>query len=200
MNGHLESIWRRLERHRPTLTPVRVRDAALDDEIASLAFAGDGVRDPAFATALKAGLHLWNESLDRSHALSQQVENTTGSYWHAIMHRMEPDYDNAAYWFRRVGDHPVFGPLAEQAGRIVEDGRSRGIRHPALRREWEELAAAGRWDPFRFLRLVRLQETEAKDPVAADLLTDIQVWEMRLLLAYTHRQAFGGGGDPFGTA
>lgn len=188
-----------MERRLPALTPARVRDEALDEEIAALTFEGAAVRDRAFAEALKAGLHLWNESLEKSHALAQRVENTTGSYWHAIMHRMEPDYENAAYWFRRVGDHPVFDRLAERIARYAEEGRGREIADAALRREWDAFASSGKWDPFRFLRLVRIQETQAKDGAAAGLLTELQALEMRLLLAYTHERAIGGGGGPFAT-
>ena len=37
------------------------------------------------------------------------------SYWHAIMHRREPDAFKSKYWWRRVGAHPVLKQLAEQA-------------------------------------------------------------------------------------
>jgi arylamine N-acetyltransferase len=59
--------------------------------------------------AVAAGLWQMNGFLDRSHELSQSIEgkgrNRAGDYWHAIMHRREPDYSNAKYWFRRVGQH-----------------------------------------------------------------------------------------------
>src|SRR5687768_16030718 len=39
------------------------------------------------AEALVAGLWLWHDYLDESHAVSQSLHSPTGSFWHAIMHR-----------------------------------------------------------------------------------------------------------------
>src|SRR3954470_17321708 len=52
---------------------------------------------------LKAALLLWNDHLDESHTIAQEIENADGSMLHAIMHRREPDYFNSKYWWRRVG-------------------------------------------------------------------------------------------------
>ena len=69
--------------------------------------------------ALAAGLLLVHDFWDASHDAAQQAddrgERATSAYWHGIAHRREPDASNAAYWFRRVGKHPVFVPLAEEA-------------------------------------------------------------------------------------
>src|SRR5258705_12686809 len=76
-----------------------------------------GPSDPALTTiidaldtddAVKAGLHLLNDDLERGHALAQAHEgDKTCDYWHAIVHRREGDFDNAKYWLRQVGRHPV---------------------------------------------------------------------------------------------
>ncbi len=65
-----------------------------------------------------AGLWLYHDFLDESHTISQEIATPTGSYWHGIMHRREPDASNAKYWFRRVGDHPVFAELAEEMAEL----------------------------------------------------------------------------------
>ncbi len=62
---------------------------------------------------VKAGLFLWNDDFEQSHAYAQSAHNAEGSYWHAILHRREPDYSNAQYWYSRVGSHPVFHKMAK---------------------------------------------------------------------------------------
>ena len=56
--------------------------------------------------ALISGLYLWNGSMDNSHKISQDLESRAGSYLHGMLHRIEPDYSNAKYWFRMAGGHP----------------------------------------------------------------------------------------------
>lgn len=63
--------------------------------------------------ACLSGLWLLAGDLDRSHAISQDINDSEGSFWHGIMHRREGDFGNSKYWFRRVGNHPVFQQIAE---------------------------------------------------------------------------------------
>lgn len=66
--------------------------------------------------ACAAGLWLRFDFLDESHVISQEDESAPDrNFWHAIMHRREPDAWNSKYWWRRVGPHPVLKQLAEQA-------------------------------------------------------------------------------------
>lgn len=62
---------------------------------------------PEDAAALLAGLWLWHDFLDESHAISQGLHSATGSFWHAIMHRREGDFSNAKYWYARCRNHPA---------------------------------------------------------------------------------------------
>jgi len=85
-----------------------------------------------------AGLWLYFSCFKEAHRLIDDPRTPDGVYWHAILHRQEPDDGNAAYWFRRLGRHPLFEPLAEESRRILT-----AIPKAELR--------VGRWDPFAFI-------------------------------------------------
>ena len=87
--------------------------------------------------AARAGLYLYFSCLDEAHEIAQAVETPDGSYWHAIMHRQEPDAGNAGYWFRRVGRHAIFPELRREAARLARAG----------------VTVADPWDPFAFIDL-----------------------------------------------
>lgn len=120
-----------------------------DDQLASLIdrttanelFVGQEVVDSTMAKCCLSGLWLLANCLEESHTISQEISNSTGSYWHGIMHRREPDYGNAKYWFRRVGKHPIFPDLASCAQEFRNS-------NPIV----AQLSADGKeWDPFAFV-------------------------------------------------
>lgn len=70
-----------------------------------------GFDDQELAECCLSGLWLLHNFLDQSHEISQQVHSREGSFWHGIMHRLEGDFGNSKYWYRKVGDHQVFGAM-----------------------------------------------------------------------------------------
>ncbi len=94
--------------------------------------------DARAAAAALSGLLLRAGCWEESHEVLQHIASSEGSYWHAIAHRMEPDSSNAAYWFRRVGEHPIFGELNRDASEILKAYDSRRRLKPV-------------WDPFLFI-------------------------------------------------
>ena len=69
----------------------------------------------ALPLGCQAGLWLAFGYWERAHQVAQDLETPEGSYWHAILHRCEPDAWNSKYWFRHVGPHPTFPELADAA-------------------------------------------------------------------------------------
>lgn len=94
--------------------------------------------------AVKAGLLLWNDDLDGCHSIAQELSDECGAYLHGIMHRREPDYGNAKYWFRRVGEPPLF-PQLQAAALDLLDGT------PGLEDYRKALKSTPAWDPFRMV-------------------------------------------------
>ena len=94
---------------------------------------------------LAAGLWLYVDNLERSHAVSQGIESATGSFWHGIMHRREGDYSNSHYWMRKAAGHPLFAQL--QPEELVDlVAAAVGMDDPSLvRRQREEWKALFEW-------------------------------------------------------
>jgi hypothetical protein len=117
--------------------------------------------------AALSGLYLYFSCRDEAHEVAQNVAGADGSYWHAIVHRQEPDPGNAAYWFRRVGAHAIFPALRDAA-------RQAGMQ------------AGAAWDPFAFVELCERARREPRSPLEAMALA-VQRAEWQLLFDYCAR-------------
>jgi hypothetical protein len=122
-------------------------------------------RSPAAALS---GLYVYFSCFDEAHAIAQDIATVEGSYWHGIIHRQEPDSGNAAYWFRRVGVHPIFPEVARAAG------------------------AQPPWDPFAFIDLCEQARRQPGSELEARART-IQRIEWQLLFDYCARHASATG-------
>lgn len=134
--------------------------------------------------ALKAGLFLVNNFFDDSHTQSQSIEGLgahhTGDYWHAILHRREPDYGNSKYWFRHVGRHPAFLNLAQAVNRQLNEVG--GMLTTKLQPWKSRLVSHAGWDPFAFVDLCAAAENDAELRAWCE---QVQYEEMLLLLEYS---------------
>jgi hypothetical protein len=118
------------------------------------------------------GLWLYFSCFDECHEIVQDLKSPEASYWHAILHRQEPDPGNSAYWFRRVGAHPVFQDLSVAAKEIV-------ARHPDA-----EFRVTAKWDPLSF---VTFCEQALRGSPSERVATEIQRAEWQLLFDYCAR-------------
>ncbi len=141
-------------------------------------------------TALQSGLFQVHDALERSHTLAQSIEgrgrHRAGDYWHAIMHRREPDYTNAKYWFRHVGAHPIDAELASRASQLLASSAHADVA------QWRSrLALPGRWDSAAFVDLCEQAAADESGPLGM-IGRRIQWTEILLLLNSTCQDAFGG--------
>ena len=67
------------------------------------------------------GLYLYFGCWKEAHETAQEIATPEGCYWHALVHRQEPDAENAAYWFWRTGEHAIFPAVREAASEIGID-------------------------------------------------------------------------------
>ena len=149
-------------------------------------FCGDVV-SPADATAVLAGLWLLHGDADASHRLSQSIEDEgrhrCGNFWHAIMHRQEPDYGNSNYWFRRVGQHPIFPELARRATELILGDGSDQALGPR-----KKLGLPSGWDSSAFVDWCEAASLSA-EASQVELIRRIQFVEMQLLLRASFEDA-----------
>ncbi|MEF3301555.1 hypothetical protein [Paenibacillus sp. GYB003] len=191
------SLAQTLAARRPlqSLKPAAVWNAELDAAIAAQADEWVGrlaVGSKSDALSFIAGLHAWNDSLDASHDISQNVETETGSYWHGIMHRMEGDYWNSKYWMKRVGRHPIFPELHRAAAELLSGPSGLAALDEGPGKDLlKALAKADGWDPYLFVDAVERQTERERDERTAYWLRSVQWHEIRLLLRHCYRGATG---------
>ncbi len=117
---------------------------------------------------MRSGLWTYHSCFDEAHKIAQDIHNAEGSYWHAILHRREPDAWNSGYWFRQVGVHPVFAELRVEAEAL-------GYTKP------------GKWDPIAFIDYCE-EARENSGSAEAQIACAVTLAEWQLLFDYCARK------------
>ena len=137
------------------------------------------------AECVRSALFLYFSALDESHEISQGIQSSTGSFLHGIMHRQEPDFGNAKYWFRRVPSHDIFPALREACLKLFETQDSSAAK--LLGGEIEEKP---RWDPQWFIDQCEATHGGGSADFEQRLM-EIQLLEWQLLFEYSYQRAVG---------
>jgi hypothetical protein len=133
---------------------------------ASRLFSGARAPEPAMA-----GLYLHFGCWQEAHEIAQEIKTREGSYWHALVHRAEPDDFNSGYWFGQVGRHPIFPELARAAAEAgIGDGTS--------------------WDPKAFIKLCAEARVRPGSELA-ERVENVKRVEWELLFAYCAERNIG---------
>lgn len=139
-------------------------------------FIADAKLPPTLHPCIHSAALLWHDYLDESHSISQNIHTADGSFLHAIMHRREPDYGNAKYWFHRAGRHPCLPQIAAQATGPLATNAERELA--------AQLAPQGNWDPFAFVDACEVAAGLPLSDQRIQTLKAIQRIEFDCLLAH----------------
>ena len=154
----------------PESRPGTATREELDEDLAPLLKSSNLSADRQ--RAVRSLLLLWHDHLEASHEIAQSIDNSDGAFVHGIMHRREPDFGNATYWFRRVGRHPAFSRLASPVEPVLRAASAESLAATLIPR--------GGWDPFAFINACEASAHETDQQKL--LLRQIQQLEFEALL------------------
>jgi hypothetical protein len=78
-----------------------------------------GDTPPQAGPLLRALWHDARGDWDKAHALANDVDDKSGAWVHAYLHRKEGDQGNAAYWYQRAGQPIATDSLDAEWDRIA---------------------------------------------------------------------------------
>ena len=84
------------------------------------------------ANCIRSLLILAAGEIDQAHRIVQEMSTADAAYIHGIIHRIDDDFDNARYWFRRARIHPAGAEMYRRAALASPTVASRRMWDPDL--------------------------------------------------------------------
>jgi hypothetical protein len=140
-------------------------------------FHPEKVHQRLYADAVVSGFLIWNDCENEAHSRAQNISIPEGSYLHAIIHRREPDIWNSDYWFKKVGNHPVYSLVYD----FVSQNSTEEIK--------DKMLIGAEWDPEIFNKLV--EKAQNGERTFLHELAEIQHAELLFLIAHSYRHTIG---------
>lgn len=158
---------------RPGVLPFPVLAGRFD------AWSGAASLTPSVAQHLRAAAYLHHDHADPAHDIVQDLSDADSALIHGILHRREPDFWNAKYWFRQAENHPVFKNLTQRVNNL-DAARDQSALV-------ERLTLSGSVDPHAFVEAIEaVHRCAAQDPKVR-FLRQIQLAETECLVAHLLR-------------
>lgn len=110
-------------------------------------------------SCIRSLLFLAAGGVDQAHRLAQELSTSASSYIHGMVHRIDDDFDNARYWFRRARVTPAAAEMYRRAA-------AKSMK----------VASRPHWDPSMVTDMVEASRTEGvSDELRAVLATEYEV-------------------------
>jgi len=140
------------------------------------AWAATANLDATAAIHLRATAYLHHDHSDAAHDLVQDLPDPDGALIHGTLHRREPDYWNAKYWFRQAENHPVYRCMAS---RLLDQPAASAF--PSL---VERLTLTGNLDPLALVDAIEAVAHRPETDTEVNFLRTIQLIETECLVAH----------------
>jgi len=160
-------------------------------------FDGLSVVSESDVRLVRGALYQKNDDLETAHTICQEIDRENrqpaSSYWHGIIHRREPDFNNARSWFDRTEGLRANDALYRAASTLLQQviqqpdyGVAREVALTFLR----HLQMRGTWDPLYVVDLCE-RVVQEDDQNLRQLLEELQEVEYDTLFDWTFRRAVG---------
>jgi hypothetical protein len=111
------------------------------------------------ARCIRSLLFIAAGGVDQAHRIVQEISTSDAAYIHGIVHRIDDDFDNARYWFRRAPMHPAAAEIYRRAAANSLTVASHPIWDPLLVTDMVERSrTAGVTEELRVILTIEFEE------------------------------------------